>query len=76
MSQPALNGDNEGFCWLFSRTGILRHQAANYNVAIKNDGYVLVSDLLKLSKKTAAGIPLSSHTEADVRKVISTLVLT
>ena len=76
MSQSALNGDNEGFCWLFSRTGILRHQAANYNLEIKNNGYVLVSDLLKLSKKTAAGNPLFTHTEADVCKVILTLVLT
>lgn len=43
---------------------------------MKNDGYVLVSDLLKLSKKTAAGNPLFTHTEADVCKVILTLVLT
>ena len=43
---------------------------------MKNDGYVLVTGLLKLSKKTAAGMPLFSHTEADVREVILILVLT
>lgn len=36
---------------------------------MKSDGFVLVADLLSLSKKTGAGIALSSHSEEDVRKV-------
>ena len=53
----------------FSRTAILRHRASDYDLEMKNDGFVLVDDLLKLSKRTAAGIALSSHSEEDVRKV-------
>jgi hypothetical protein len=53
----------------FSRTAILRHRASDYDLEMKNDGFVLVADLLKLSKKTPAGIALSSHSEEDVRKV-------
>ena len=53
----------------FSRTAILRHRASDYDLEMKNDGFVLVADLLKVNKKTAAGIALSSHSEEDVRKV-------
>lgn len=50
---------------------ILRHRASDYGLEMKNDGFVLVADLLKLSKHTAAGVPLSSHSEEDVRKAVA-----
>jgi len=52
-------------------SGILRHRAADYDLEMKGDGFVLVVDLLKLSKKTAAGVPLSAHSEEDVRKAVA-----
>lgn len=39
---------------------------------MKSDGFVLVADLLNLSKRTAAGVPLSAHSEEDVRKAVAT----
>lgn len=54
---------------MIPRTAILRHRASDYGLEMQNDGFVLVADLLKLSKNTAAGIPLSSHSVEDVRKV-------
>lgn len=53
----------------FSRTSILRHKASYLKLQIRNDGYAVVSDMLKLDIKTRPGIPLSAYTVDDVLKV-------
>ncbi|XP_042046508.1 tRNA 2'-phosphotransferase 1-like isoform X1 [Salvia splendens] len=51
-------------------TRILRHQASDLNLDMRNDGYVKVQDLLKLNLKTMANIPLRSHTVEDIREAV------
>ncbi|XP_042046510.1 tRNA 2'-phosphotransferase 1-like isoform X3 [Salvia splendens] len=57
-------------CCINSRTRILRHQASDLNLDMRNDGYVKVQDLLKLNLKTMANIPLRSHTVEDIREAV------
>ncbi|XP_047981365.1 tRNA 2'-phosphotransferase 1-like isoform X5 [Salvia hispanica] len=51
-------------------TRILRHQASDLNLDMRNDGYVKVQDLLKLNLKTMANIPLRSHTVEEIREAV------
>ena len=43
--------------------------ASELNLNMRNDGFVKVDDLLKLSLKTFANDPLRSHTVDEVREV-------
>ncbi|BBN13043.1 2'-phosphotransferase [Marchantia polymorpha subsp. ruderalis] len=49
---------------------ILRHQAVELKLDMRNDGYVDVKQLLSLSMRTASGQPMSSHTVDDVREAV------
>jgi 2'-phosphotransferase len=40
---------------------------------MRTDGYVRVSDLLKLNMQTYAEVPLKNHTVDEVREVIAIL---
>eukprot|EP00250_Pteridium_aquilinum_P014401 c21965_g1_i1 orf=107-1342(+) len=51
-------------------TSILRHRATDLNLQVRDDGYVVVTDLLKLGVKTRAGIPLSVYTVDDILKAV------
>lgn len=51
-------------------TNILRHRAVDLKLKVRNDGYVVVSDILKLPIKTRPGIPLSVYTADDVLKAV------
>lgn len=51
-------------------SSILRHRALDLNLQIRNDGYVVVNDLLKLGIKTMAGLPLSVYTVDDIMKAV------
>ncbi|XP_021721084.1 uncharacterized protein LOC110688658 [Chenopodium quinoa] len=48
---------------------ILRHNATELNLDMRNDGYVKLQDLLKLNMKTRSNIPLSSHSIDEIREV-------
>ncbi|KAJ7555348.1 hypothetical protein O6H91_05G033100 [Diphasiastrum complanatum] len=41
---------------------ILRHQASELGLKMREDGFIEVMDLLRLPIKTGVGLPLSSHT--------------
>ncbi|XP_078442036.1 uncharacterized protein LOC144711827 [Wolffia australiana] len=51
-------------------TRILRHMASELKLDIRSDGYVPVSDLLKLNLTTHAKIPLRSHTVDEIREAV------
>ncbi|XP_027113055.1 uncharacterized protein [Coffea arabica] len=51
-------------------TRVLRHMASELNLNMRNDGFVKVDDLLKLSLKTFANVPLRSHTVDEVREAV------
>ncbi|XP_071931384.1 uncharacterized protein [Coffea arabica] len=51
-------------------TRVLRHMASELNLNMRNDGFVKVDDLLKLSLKTFANDPLRSHTVDEVREAV------
>ncbi|KAH6801544.1 RNA 2'-phosphotransferase [Perilla frutescens var. hirtella] len=51
-------------------TRILRHEASEHKLDMRNDGYVKVQDLLKLNLKTFANYPLLSHSIEDVREAV------
>ncbi|KAF9617810.1 hypothetical protein IFM89_038992 [Coptis chinensis] len=51
-------------------TRILRHIASELNLNMRSDGYVRVSDVLKLNMKTFADIPIRSHTVEDIREAV------
>lgn len=51
-------------------TKILRHQAAEMNLAMSSDGYVRVHDLLKLSMKTRSHQPLTSYSIDDIKQAV------
>lgn len=43
--------------------------ASELKLDMRADGYVKVKDMLQLSMKTFANVPLRSHTVEDVREV-------
>ncbi|KAF9617853.1 hypothetical protein IFM89_039035 [Coptis chinensis] len=51
-------------------TRILRHIASELNLNMRSDGYVKVSDVLKLNMKTFVDIPIRSHTVEDIREAV------
>lgn len=51
----------------------MRHLAVELGLDMRTDGYVRVSDLLKLNMQTYAEVPLKNHTVDEVREVIAIL---
>uniref|UniRef100_A0A1D1YXX9 2'-phosphotransferase n=1 Tax=Anthurium amnicola TaxID=1678845 RepID=A0A1D1YXX9_9ARAE len=51
-------------------TRILRHMASELKLDMRSDGYVRVSDLLRLNVATHAKVPLRSHTVDDVKEAV------
>lgn len=51
-------------------TRILRHMAPDLKLNMRSDGYVRVSDLLKLNMTTLAKVPLKSHTVEEVKEAV------
>lgn len=51
------------------RTRILRHQAQQLGLHMDPDGFVHVTELLRLPVTTTAGRRLASHSEEDVKRV-------
>ncbi|CAL5082669.1 unnamed protein product [Urochloa decumbens] len=49
---------------------VLRHMAAGLGLKMRTDGYVRVSDLLKLNLWTYAEVPLKSHTVDEIREAV------
>ncbi|CAN6218604.1 unnamed protein product [Urochloa humidicola] len=49
---------------------VLRHMAAGLGLKMRTDGYVRVSDLLKLNLWTHAEVPLKSHTVDEIREAV------
>ncbi|WVZ73545.1 hypothetical protein U9M48_021837 [Paspalum notatum var. saurae] len=49
-------------------TRVLRHMAAELRLDMRTDGYVRVSDLLKLNLQTFAKIPLKSHSVDEIKE--------
>ncbi|CAN6191580.1 unnamed protein product, partial [Urochloa humidicola] len=49
---------------------VLRHMAEELGLNMRPDGYVRVSDLLKLNLRTYADVPLKSHTVDEIREAV------
>ncbi|KAI3800461.1 hypothetical protein L1987_28552 [Smallanthus sonchifolius] len=51
-------------------TSILRHTAPQLNLNMRSDGYVKVQDLLRLTLKTFANVPINSHTVDHIKEAV------
>ncbi|XP_002962094.2 uncharacterized protein LOC9630666 [Selaginella moellendorffii] len=49
---------------------ILRHQATQLSLPIRSNGYVKVDDILRLTIRTHAGIPMNEHSVEEVLRVV------